>query len=144
MSIKKFNEHSVIDILKELTDQMVESGEADERDNDALYHLGIEITGWKNIKKNWKERFAEISKYIHDIDDDMAQILFDSDAENLETFKLTDDVWEFIAFSDGYEGCRVTFTNRDNKLKLVSCEPVGEDECEQYGMSDESIYKLLN
>jgi hypothetical protein len=92
------------------------------------------------------ERFLskEISEYIHDIDDKTAQTLYDAEAENLETLKLSDDIWEFNAFSDSYEGCRVSLTSDGDKLKLVSWEVIDEEECEVEGMSDSKIYKLLN
>jgi len=143
MSIKRFNDindsDSVIDILKKLIDDR-----NDERDNDALYHLGIDITNYQLIKKSWKKKFESFIRYIHDVDDETAKSLYDSESENLETLKLDDNIWEFIAFSDGYDGHKVTFTNDDNKLRLVKCEPVGENECNQYGMDYDTIYKLLN
>jgi hypothetical protein len=141
MSIRK---HSVIDILKKLTDQMVSNGEADDRDSDALFHLGMDIMSWKNIKNKWKNRYDQISQYIHDIDDHLLLFLCYVKAENLETFKLSDDVWEFIAFSDGSEGCRVSMTCHDNKLKVIRCEIVGEEDFESYAISDDEIYKILN
>jgi len=55
MSIKRFNDindsDSVIDILKKLIDDR-----NDERDNDALYHLGIDIANYQLIKKSNSER----------------------------------------------------------------------------------------
>lgn len=147
MSIKRFDEikeNSVIDILKMALDDMVSSGEFDERDDDTLYHFGIEITNYKVIKKSWKRKFESLSKYVHELDDKTSKDLYDTEAENLETFKLNDNEWEFIAFSDAYEGYRITITSDNGKLRVSKYEPVGEEECNQYGMTPDAIYKILN
>lgn len=144
--IKKFNElgsESVIDILKRSQDEMLSSGEIDERGDDGLFQLGSDIMSYKNIKKNWPKAYSFLSKYVHDITDEVAEKLYSAESENIETFKLDDSTWEFIGFSDAYEGYRLTFTNDDGKLRLVKYEFVDEDECNQYGMDSNVIDNLL-
>lgn len=145
--MKKFNEfenESVIDILRKSQDEMLASGEIDERGDDGLFQLAGDIMAWKNIKKNWPKAYAFVSKYVHDIPDNIADDLYSAESENIETFKLDDSTWEFIGFNDGYEGYRVTFTNDNGKLRLVKHEFADEDDCNQYGMDSRLIDKLLS
>lgn len=149
--MKKFNEfenESVIDILRRSQDEMLASGEIDERGDDGLFQLAGDIMAWKIIK--WKSEnlsktkaYAFVSKYVHDIPDNIADDLYSAESENIETFKLDDSTWEFIGFSDGYEGYRVTLTNDNGKLRLVKHEFADEDDCNQYGMDSRLIDKLL-
>ena len=144
--MKKFNEfenESVIDILRKSQDEMLASGEIDERGDDGLFQLAGDIMAWKNIKKNWPKAYDFVSKYVHDIPDNIADDLYSAESENIETFKLDDSTWEFIGFNDGYEGYRVTFTNEDGKLRLVKHEFADEDDCNQYGMDSRLIDKLF-
>lgn len=145
--MKKFNEfgnESVIDILKRSQDEMIASGEIDERGDYGLFQLASDIMSWKNIKKNWPKAYAVVSKYVHDIPDNIAEDLYNAESENIETFKLDDSTWEFIGFSDGYEGYRVTFTNEGGKLRLVKHEFANEDDCNQSGMDSRLIDRLLS
>lgn len=145
--MKKFNEfenESVIDILRKSQDEMLASGEIDERGDDGLFQLAGDIMAWKNIKKNWPKAYDFVSKYVHDIPDNIADDLYSAESENIETFKLDDSTWEFIGFNDGYEGYRVTFTNDNGKLRLVKHEFADEDDCNQYGMDSRLIDKLLS
>jgi len=145
--MKKFNEfenESVIDILRKSQDEMLASGEIDERGDDGLFQLAGDIMAWKNIKKNWPKAYAFVSKYVHDIPDNIADDLYSAESENIETFKLDDSTLEFIGFNDGYEGYRVTFTNDNGKLRLVKHEFADEDDCNQYGMDSRLIDKLLS
>lgn len=144
--MKKFNEfenESVIDILRKSQDEMLASGEIDERGDDGLFQLAGDIMAWKNIKKNWPKAYDFVSKYVHDIPDNIADDLYSAESENIETFKLDDSTWEFIGFNDGYEGYRVTFTNDNGKLRLVKHEFADEDDCNQYGMDSRLIDKLF-
>jgi len=130
---------NVIEILKNALNDMVSKGEIDELDDTALYHLGQNFSSYLLVKKHWPKDYLFLKKYFHEID-----FKFKYDFENLETFELSDDTWEFIGFDDGYEGHRLIFKSEDGKLKLTNHTEVGEDECNQYGIQSNVIKALLN